>query len=222
MYILNSIQYVNLNPGIWTSLLISISSLGIYYSIILVVRDRGRGRQRTMIGLYSMSISILLLHLLILLHWNGLFEGWIGITGAVMLFLIGPFSYRMMLEQSMHRTWTRNLIFLVPAVLILACMLFALIPDSIVYAIGIIHTGLYLLFQTLGLARRGLSSVHLCWNHWYTATQIFLYLGIGISCLVLPAMSRCFLASAGLALLILLIWIRLIYIAYLSYVISRS
>ena len=94
--------------------------------------------------------------------------------------------------------------------------------ESTVYALGIVYSGIFMVSQAFSLKQGRLNSGSNSWNKWYTAIQIFLITGIGFSCLSLPGELVVFLASAGLTILILLNWIRLLYMAYLSYVISRS
>jgi len=222
MYSHHSIQQVTSNPGIWTALFITAAALGIYYSVILVIRDRGKGRQRSMVGLYTLCTSILLLHLLALLYRDGSASGWMQIAGFIALFLMGPLSHRMMIDRPKSRGVFRFMIPLIPATLILGFLVFDLIDESTVYALGVVYTGVCLVSQAFSLMQGRVNSGSMSWNKWYTAIQIFLFTGIGISCLSLPELLVVFLASAGLAILILLTWIRLLYIAYLSYVISRS
>ena len=203
-------------------LFLAIASLGIYYSIILLIRDRGRGKQGTMMAIYSLCISILLLHTLILIHLQDSEYGILQISGTLPLFLLGPFSNWMMIERSHSRSKFRLIYHFLPAVMIIGVILTDHVHEPIVFALGIAHFGIYLFMQVLCLIRKGFAPGSISWNQWYTAAQIFLYLGVGIFCLVMPAKHLYFLASAGLAVLILLIWIRLMYIAYLSYIISRS
>jgi hypothetical protein len=222
MHSYNFIQQVSSHPGIWTLLFLIIASLGIYYSLILVIRDRGRGRQRSMLGLYAICSSILLLHLLAHPYWNNPGQDWIQIAGIVSLFLMGPSSYRMIIDQTQPWGISINLIPFIPAFVISGIMIIGLIQESLSYTLGIIYTGLFLIAQALSLNLRSISPSALNWNKWYTGVQLTFFVGTIISILVLPAQLFCILASAGLACLILLNWIRLLYMAYLSYVISRS
>jgi len=231
MYSLNQIQPVSNNPGILTVLFISISALGIYFSIILILRDRFRGRQRTLLGLYALCLSILLLHLSSLTDTAGPLEGLVHLAGVVQLFLIGPFSFLLMQGRPQVRGMVRILFHLIPAVLVVGCMAVDLVPDSTLYALGMAHTGLYLSLQTLRQSIKARKSGHPPFSFRsgssyrdkrFTAIQIIMYLGIGISSITMPVSFSCFVASAGIAILILLIWIRILYTAYLSYIISKS
>ena len=222
MYSQNLIQQVSNNSGIWPLLFISVAALGIYYSAVLVIRDRARGGQRSMLGLYTFCTSIVLLHLSARICWDGPASGLIQIAGLMAFFLMGPFSYRMMIAPQKSRGVFRLMIPLIPAPLIPGFLVFDLMDESTVYALGVVYAGVCLVLQAFSLLQGKLNSGSISWNKWNTAIQIFLITGIGISSLSLPGGLEVFLASAGLAILILLNWIRLLYMGYLSYVISRS
>jgi hypothetical protein len=187
MYNLNAILPFTQNPGIWTVLFISIASLGTYYSIILVARDRVKGRLRSMMGLYTMCISILLFHLLALRHLEGNFQGWVKIPGAAALFLVGPCSYRMMGDRSTAKDVLRVLIPLFPAVLIIGAFLFDLFHDLTVYTLGAVYLGVSLFKQAYSLKRESLDAGLRRWNTWYTVVQAIFYLVITLSCILMSA-----------------------------------
>jgi hypothetical protein len=222
MFNQNTLQHHSYNPGIWTLLFISVAALGIYYSFILVIRDRGKGRQRFMMGLYTLSASLLLLHFLAALYGDRFKSGWLQMTGTVALFLIGPFSYRMVIDRPGHPGLIRLLFTLIPASIILGILLLDLMDEPALYVTGVAYTGVCLVLQAFRLRPGNSISGSISWKTWYTAIQIFLLTGIGISSLFLSELLVVLFASAGLAILILLTWLRLLHIAYLSYVISRS
>lgn len=217
---LDQIQNISSNPGVWTVLFISISTLGIYISAILIIRDRFRGRQRTILGLYAASLSILLFHLTSLVHPVWPVEGLLDIAGSAQLFLIGPFSFLLLRGRSPGRGRDSLIFHLIPAALVFGCLVVDLLADSTVYVLGIVHTGIYLFIQSLSWIKHKSGSDNR--DYRLTAVQIVLFLGISITSLTIPMRLCCFVASAGIALLILLIWIRLLYTAYLSYIISIS
>ena len=107
--------------------------------------------------------------------------------------------------------------------MILECLfVFDLFHELAVYTPGAVYLGVYLFKQAYSLKRKSMDTVLLRWNIWYTVVQIFFYLAITLSCILMSDLLFCFIASAGLAILILLSCSRVIYIAYLCYVISIS
>lgn len=209
-------------PGIWTILFASIAALGIYYSVILVIRGRGKGGRRMMMALYTLVTSLLLVYFVAILYGEGSTSRWIFLTGFMALYLIGPFSYRMTIEIWNSRNAFRKVIPIIPALLVAVFLELDLFHVSFLFALGNLYTIICLVSQAIHLRRMELNTGIGLWELWYTAIQILLFTGMGISSLTLSAWSFAVIASAGLAILILLTWFRLLYLAYLSYVISRS
>ena len=208
------------SPGTYSGfcniLFISLSLLGGFISILFLVRDRFRGKNRTLLGLYTASLSILLLHLAFPENPLKYLNDCIFYAGLVQLFLIGPFSYFLFRAHVQHRQTVGMAYHLLPAGLVCICAAIWPLSSSLWYLLGMVHTGVYLSVQLF----RG--SVKSAPHYRHTLIQWALYLCIGITCLSTPAGIHGFIASAGLSFLILMIWIRLLYAAYLSYLISKS
>lgn len=210
------IQDVSNYSGFWTTLFVSICFLGIYISLILLVRDRFQGRRRTVLGLYSASLSIFLMYLAYQLNSPKPLHDFLQSFGLSQLFLIGPFSFFLFMTGLKNKSSIRFLYHLIPAGLAFLCLALCSLDKSIGYVLGMVHTGLYLFVQLFWSGRKGIQGNRLA------GMQMIIYLGISILCLTSPKMIHCFIASVGLSILILQIWIRLLYASYLSYFISRS
>lgn len=187
-----------------------IASLGIYISLILLVRDRCRGSLRCWLGFYTASLSLLLLDLVFLISDWG--HEWLNSMGIVLLFLIGPFFFQYRKASSHQKGLGKVLIHVLPGGLAFFCMGICDLGATVWYVCGLVHAGIYLLIpgQTDLLLGR------------HRILQFLLYTGICFTSLAIPRVSVFIFSSVGLAILILHIWARLLYAAYLSYMISKS
>jgi hypothetical protein len=169
-----------------------------------------------LLGLYSASLSIFLMHLALQLNSPKPLYEFLHAFGLAQLYLIGPFSYFLAKTDLKNKSSIRILYHLIPAGMVFLCLALCSLDKSIGYILGILHTGIYLFVQLFWAVRKGFL------DNTLAGTQMILYLGISISCLCSPKMIHCFIASVGLSILILQIWTRLLYASYLSYLISRS
>ena len=216
MFLTNIIVGTFSPHGFWHLLFSAISLLGLYLSLTLLIRDRCKGRQRTFLGLYLVSLSILLLYMSI--HApvgyaeNALFNAF----GLMPLFLIGPFSYKLRQGALTSRTRSTQLFQFIPAAVIGICVAAGWLSISTVYILGIFHVGSYLVLQSFRKAQKGILDGQ------HVVVQLTLFLGLSVLCLAFRELNPYFIASVGLTMLILHIWMRLLYAAYISYLISRS
>jgi len=208
------IQNSTLIHEIWGIMFACIASLGIYISLILLVRDRCRGSLRCWLGFYTASLSLLLLDLVFLnSDWG---NEWLNSMGIVLLFFIGPFFFQYRKASWHQKGLGKVLIHLLPGGLVFFCMGICNLGDTVWYVCGLIHAGIYLLIPLLIPGQTDLLLPR------HGILQLLLYTGICITSLAIPRVSVFIFSSVGLAILILHIWVRLLYAAYLSYMISKS
>ena len=215
MFLTYTIQGSFSPGGFWNLLFSAISLLGLYLSMTLMIRDRCKGKQRTMLGLYLASLSGLLLYLSIHASFGPTDNAIIDAMGIMPLFLAGPTSYKLRQGASSPGKQLAFLIHFLPAAVIGICVAAGWLSIGTIYILGIVHAACYLALQSLGKLKKGaLDGQH-------GALQLTLFLGLSILCLVFRELNPYFIASAGLAMLILHIWMRLLYAAYISYLTSR-
>jgi hypothetical protein len=194
----------------------SVSLLGLYLSLALLIRDRSKGRQRTFLGLYLASLSMLLLYMCLHAHSVQAVNPVIDVLGIIPLFLIGPFSFKLRQGASKPETLFPLLFQFLPAIIIGICLTAGWVTANIVYMLGLLHTGFYFGLQFFWAVPREIL------DNQHAAVQLTLFLGISILCFASPGLNHHLIASLGLALLILHIWMRLLYAAYISYIVRRS
>ena len=217
--------------GFWRILFATSGGLGIYLSIIQFMRDKFRRKRRTLLGLLLLSLAVPLIYIS-----NGdLLQGWsneiLRLTAIFLLFLLGPSShglYKSGLNRD-HRGF--GLIHLLTGTVILVGLVAGLLIDQTVFLLAAIHAGLYLLFQLhmLFLKNRNASNPVLhgyihwgCWFSRFVMIQLLLFICIVASSFWMEGPSLHFFICVCLTILIMVIWVRLIYTAYLSYIISTS
>jgi hypothetical protein len=136
--------------------------------------------------------------------------------GLMPLFLIGPFSYKLRQGALISRTRSTLFFQFIPAAAIGICVAAGWLSISTAYILGVLHAGSYLGLQSFRTAQKGILDGQ------HGAVQLTLFLGLSVLCLAFRELNPYFIASVGLAMLILHIWMRLLYAAYISYIISRS
>jgi hypothetical protein len=136
--------------------------------------------------------------------------------GTLSLFLIGPFSFKLRQGASIPETLFPLLFQFLPAIIFGICLTAGWLTANIVYTLGVLHIGLYLCLQYFWTVPRGIL------DNQHAAVQLTLFLGISILNFTCPGLNHHLIASVGLALLIIHIWMRLLYAAYVSYVVNRS
>lgn len=221
MCLFTQIQSIHSQIQIWNILNLSFGALGMYSAFILLVQDRLRWKQRSLLGIYTASLSFLLLHL------NGMNQStiWVwkalNLMGMTALFLLGPLSLFMSFGRTKNRPAGKYLIHLIPVLVILVGLYFDLIRNFTVYTLGMIHAGIYFIIQIIRFLPL-LRNTGLFWNIKYATIQLILLVGVSIVHFYFSDHIVRILGSAALGIMILLIWVRIMYSAYLSYLISKS
>jgi hypothetical protein len=223
---LNQIQCMLVTDEIWRVYFFSIGLLGIYFSAILIGFVKARDLKNVFLGLYLLSISMLLIHLSSIIYQIDLINEVLKSVAAGSLFLIGPFSYLMFQRDGKRQTNTLFTIQFIPAVL--AMVFVQIIPhsESWIYPLGLIHIGCYLFCQSIMVFKKGgtyLSggSKHkIIQNKWYknyNLIQVLLFMTICIAYFTCEIVFCYVFASISIVVLILLIWIRLLQSAGIKY-----
>jgi hypothetical protein len=218
---LTQIQTIHNQIQIWNILNLSFGALGMYSAFILLVQDRLRWKQRSLLGIYIASLSFLLFHL------NGMNQStlWVwkalNLMGMTALFLLGPLSLFMSFGHTKNRLAGKFVIHLIPGMVILAGLYFDLMGNSTGYVLGMIHAGIYSIIQIIRFLPL-LRNSRLIWNINFATMQLLLLVGVSISHVYFSDHLSRILGSAALGIMILLIWVRIMYSAYLSYLISKS
>jgi hypothetical protein len=221
------IQHASLYHGFWSIFFISIGILGLYLAIILISGKGFRGRPTLFLGLYTGTLAVLLMYLSSELHSFGLTDSLLEIAGVASLFLVGPFSIRLVHYNKKWRRRIFEVLHLVPAIVLSGCTMADWIPLTWLYPAGLIHIGLYLAVQATRLIRyygsRGANhqqGMHINgrWCKRYTTVQIVSLIGVFLAIVTGNPSLPIFLSSLCLSILILLIWIRLLRTAYQAYI----
>lgn len=231
MYHLNQIDPLILPPDILRLFYIAVGILGLYLSLIIIISDRARSPRRIFLGLYLVSLSILLLHVVSLLQPIKFLTGTIQLTGILSLFLVGPFSFWVFHRDEQKWSSQRVIVHCIPAG-IFTTLFLATEGDSFwIYMTGLLQAGIYIMILWIVQFRTGSKSrgeqpdsplVNGIKNKRYTSLLLVVYTSIGISCISGNRMLISLISSVGLSLLILWIWIRLLYTAYLSYLTNNQ
>jgi hypothetical protein len=227
MLIAAQIENLIKHPEEWRALFLSAGMLGIYLSFIIIGFLRIRKHQSFFLGFYTAALSLLLLQLSTFTTPIDQISVILESGGVGALFLIGPFSFHLFSGRVQNRTSYQYYVQLLPA--ILAAILFqkkALYIFPWIYTAGMLHIGTYLFFQSWQIFRkeevnsnsRQKKSGTRNWNKKYTGIQIAVYTLSGLA-LVSPSLQQDhFIASSGLAILILITWIRLMHTAIKQYI----
>lgn len=221
MCLFTQIQSIPSQIQIWNILNLSFGALGMYSAFILLVQDRLKWKQRSLLGIYTASLSFLLIHLNSMNQstiwvWKAL-----NLMGMTALFLLGPLSLFMSFARTKNRPAGKYVIHLIPGMVILVGLYFDLIRNSSAYMLGMIHAGIYFIIQIIRFLPL-LRNSRLIWNINFATIQLLLLVGVSISHVYFSDHIGRILGSAALGIMILLIWVRIMYSAYLSYLISKS
>ena len=202
---------------------ISAAILGIYLSIIILVSAKLRGTRGVQLGLFTALISILLLSIMVSAENFRIINQIVQLLGVVALFAVGPVSFSLFtVKDNLNNTY---LIFASVLPALISGILSIVLNSTLIwlFVAGIIYTGFWLLLQSIGLFRSNLPADWYrllipvgikTWNIRYTLLQLLTYLVICISFATDHSSS---IISGVVAILILLIWIRMLRSAYITY-----
>jgi len=207
------IQFLLNRPEFWRIQFISIGLFGIYLSIIIIGSGRIKKQQGILLGLYIAALSTLLLSLSSRIHTLPGLDGTLFTAGLVSLFLAGPFSYHLFFTKGIARRPLSFFIQFIPALLAIVLSRIDLFAAFWIYLAGFIHAGSYMAAQAL---RINFSS----WRKRYCLAQMASYMVIVIVRIIWPTELNAIISSICLVILILWIWIRLLYTAYLAYLVK--
>jgi hypothetical protein len=149
-------------------------------------------------------------------------------AGAGCLFMIGPLSYLLFTEAGHTRKPGHQVLFYLPA--LIAGLVSLILPEkeALILLGGILFTGCWLALQLVKVfsSSPGIKPFHPKnrarnhhWNKTFSVLQILLF---GITCISLPTRHTRIVVAGCIALLIVVIWIRLLFSAYLVYTNDRN
>jgi len=194
-----------------------VAVLGIYLSVIIAGNCRLRNQQGIWLGLYLVCLAVLLAKLSAPLHpireWSRILQ----VAGVPALFFLGPVSLIINMKRMGQLSKKLQYLHLFPALIITGYIMIDQTHEIWLYRAGIIVTGCYLVIQPLLFYRY--VAERLLWNVRFTFLQLGVFIVI---CAALFSEHFRFIASTCLSVLILIIWIRLLYSAYLYYLINKS
>ncbi len=214
--------FCNLNDSeIWRIFVIAIGILGLYISIIMIVANKFRSQMNTLLGIFTACLSFVLLDLVTNKISSTILTLIMHSTGTASVFLIGPIFYFLLLPARINVLKPKFYIHFLPGIL---AIIYAIIIRNNVsvslYLPGFIHATIYLFIGNLSLAKNvfaddAVKAKERCrgyrWKITFFSIVFISFLGICIARITLvPSLFR-LINSLVLALLILLIWIRLIY-----------
>jgi len=222
MCTINIIEFNSQIPSQWNLVFLSAALLGFYLSVILAWTNRMRLQQRLLLALFTAQLAILLLRVTRPEVNNRILDILLNYGGIAAIYMIGPLSYKIFTTGRTGLTRNTLLYFLLS---LISLILFGALRNAGPWLCtgGIAFTGTCLLLQTIHLFWKSPSreqffspprNCMLRWNKRYTLLQLLLFGGI---CISLLTSKPHIVTACAVAILILVIWIRLIYTAYANY-----
>jgi len=223
---LKQIQNLIITSKIWNLTFLSIGLLGIYFSIILLGFNKNKNQKELFLGLYSFTISILLIYFTSLVYPFEHIYVVLEYTSSGLIYLAGPFSYLIYYRRYINHNNYIYLIHIIPAI---AVFLFSWIFQIELFWLnigGILHIGGYLFFQSILVFNTDKvlvsdfienAKISNRWSKNITKLQIILHIVICVICITANTIDIYFCISILLSILILAIWIGLLHSAHYTY-----
>jgi hypothetical protein len=222
------IAFRSVLPAPWNLFMLVVIILGIYISTVLLVNSRFRMIRGSLLGLYTAVLALFMGYISSIPDSGGPWQSVMQFAGAGLLFMIGPLSYLLFTETGNTTNTCHQVLYYLPA--LFAGLVALIIPEreTLILQGGVLFTGCWLALQLVKVFRVSLSREPIQtsntmrnhhWNKAFSVLQIFLF---GIICISLTTRQARIIVAGCIALLILVIWIRLLYSAYLAYTTDRN